>query len=58
MKIELDSSTVDYLVTDILKDHYPHLTYEWSNPEDKKMYKKLRKAFRLIIQYYGGEVKK
>ena len=54
--IYLDADTAEKIAIDVLKDHYPLLTYEGSNKLDKKYYKKLRKAFKLIINYYGEEL--
>jgi hypothetical protein len=60
MKVEIQTETLERIVIDILVDHYPvlvQLENELPNDVDKKFYRGVRKSFRHVIEYFGGDVK-
>lgn len=56
--ITMDGETCDRITVDTLKEHYPLLNpSNWWHKKDKKMYRKVKKAFRTVLRYYGETVK-
>ena len=59
MKIRnlLPSEFADQITVEVLKEHYQHLKGDWTNVRDEEDYARYRKAFRIVLDYYGEKVK-
>lgn len=64
MNLTLPHEAVDQIILAGLKDHLPLIQpntkppmYSYDPEEDLKEVKKLRKAFKRVIKYYGGDLK-
>ena len=63
MQIEVPSELAEKIIVEELKWHYNSITpnakppmYSYDEEEDKRRVKKLRKALKLVLKYYGEKV--